>query len=204
MFDNISLFSLVIFIASLLIAMTVHEFMHAWVGFKLGDTTARDEGRISLNPMAHIDPLMTVALPVVTYILFQAPILAAKPVPFNPFNVKYREWGAALIALAGPLSNLAMAGVAAVVARPLDPGSVAYLVIYMFAQLNIGLFLFNIIPIPPLDGSRVLYAFLPQSGQEILEKIEPYGFFIVFGLVMMGGFAGFLGGGYSFLTNLLF
>ena len=130
--------------------------------------------------------------------------MAAKPVPFNPFNVKYREWGAALIALAGPLSNLAMAGVAAVVARPLDPGSVAYLVIYMFAQLNIGLFLFNIIPIPPLAGSRVLYAFLPQSGQEILEKIEPYGFFIVFGLVMMGGFAGFLGGGYSFLTNLLF
>lgn len=204
MFEDFSLVGLLIFVGSLLVAMTVHEFMHAWVGFKLGDTTARDEGRISLNPMAHIDPLLTVALPIVTYIIFHAPILAAKPVPFNPYNLKYREWGAAMIALAGPVSNLVLAIIASIAARPLTDGSLAHLVLFMFAQLNIGLFLFNVIPIPPLDGSRVLYAFLPESGQELMEKIEPYGFFIVFGLVMMGGLAGFLSGGYQFFTDLLF
>ena len=204
MFEDFSSVGLLIFVGSLLVAMTVHEFMHAWVGFKLGDTTARDEGRISLNPMAHIDPLLTVALPIVTYIIFHAPILAAKPVPFNPHNLRYREWGAAMIALAGPVSNLVLAISASIAARPLTDGSLAHLVLFMFAQLNIGLFLFNVIPIPPLDGSRVLYAFLPESGQELMEKIEPYGFFIVFGLVMMGGLAGFLSGGYQFFTDLLF
>ena len=204
MFEDFSSVGLLIFVGSLLVAMTVHEFMHAWVGFKLGDTTARDEGRISLNPMAHIDPLLTVALPIVTYIIFHAPILAAKPVPFNPHTLKYCEWGAAMIALAGPVSNLVLAISASIAARPLTDGSLAHLVLFMFAQLNIGLFLFNVIPIPPLDGSRVLYAFLPESGQELMEKIEPYGFFIVFGLVMMGGLAGFLSGGYQFFTDLLF
>src|SRR5215469_817423 len=110
-----SVIDLAIFVVSLLIAMTVHEAMHAYVGFKLGDTTAEEEGRLSLNPLRHIDPIYTIALPVITYILFRAPILAAKPVPFNPYRVRYGEWGAALIALAGPLSNFGLAVVASLI-----------------------------------------------------------------------------------------
>lgn len=204
MFDQITFFSIAVFIVSLLVAMTVHEFMHAYVGLKLGDTTARDEGRISLNPLRHIDPMMTVALPIITYVFFHAPILAAKPVPFTPWRLRYGEWGAALLALAGPLSNLVLAVVAAMAARPFAADSVVYVVLFIFAQLNVGLFLFNLIPIPPLDGSRVLYAFLPESARMAMERLEPYGFFIIFALVLVGGVGGILSGAYSFFMNLLF
>lgn len=188
---------------ALIIAMTVHEFMHAWVGFKLGDTTAHDEGRISLNPLNHIDPVMTVLLPLVTLLLFQTPILAAKPVPFTPWRVRYQEKGVALLAFAGPLSNLVLAAVASLVAHNLAPGSLALTFALIFLQLNVGLFVFNLIPIPPLDGSRVLYAFLPESAQRVMDQIEPYGFFIIFGLVLMGGFGGFLGSLNAFFLGLL-
>ena len=107
--DASQVISFMVVILCLLVAMTVHEFMHAYVGLKLGDTTARDEGRISLNPLRHIDPFMTVLLPAFTWVFWQVLILAAKPVPFNPGRVKYDEFGAALIALAGPLSNLGLA-----------------------------------------------------------------------------------------------
>src|SRR6185437_5945591 len=99
---------LVALIGSILIGMTVHEVTHAYVGFMLCDTTAAEQGRISLNPLDHIDPLMTVVLPIATLLLFQAPILAARPVPFNPQRVRFDEFGAALIAFAGPLSNLVL------------------------------------------------------------------------------------------------
>lgn len=164
---------LLIFIVSLLIAMTVHEFMHAWVSYKLGDTTAADEGRISLSPVRHIDPMMTLALPIITFTLFQTPILAAKPVPFMPWRVKYAEKGVALMALAGPVSNLVLAIVAALVARSFAVDSLVYIILYYFSQLNIGLFLFNLIPIPPLDGSRALYAFAPESLRDLMDRIEP-------------------------------
>lgn len=188
---------------SLLIAMTVHEFMHAWVGLKLGDTTALDEGRISLNPLRHVDPIMTVLLPLATLILFQAPILAAKPVPFTPWAVRFREKGVALLAVAGPVSNLILAAVASLAAHGMLPESGVYNFLLIFMQLNVGLFVFNLIPIPPLDGSRVLYAFLPESAQRVMDQIEPYGFFIIFGLVLMGGFGGFLGSLNSFFLGLL-
>ncbi len=205
MFTDMSLTAIAIFIVSLLISMTVHEFMHAYFGWRLGDPTAHNEGRITLNPLAHIDPIMTILLPVATFLLPpHIPILAAKPVPFTPWQVRYREWGVAMLAAAGPLSNLVLAVVAALAARPLDTGTILFQILYLFATLNVGLFLFNLIPIPPLDGSRVLYAFLPESLQEVMSRIEPYGFFIVFGLVMIGGFGGILSGGYSFLMNLLF
>lgn len=204
MFGDVSLFTIMVFIGALLISMTIHEFMHAYVSYKLGDMTARDEGRISLNPLSHIDPLMTIALPVITFLLFKAPILAAKPVPFTPWKVRYQEKGVALLAIAGPLSNLVLASIAALIARGVNAESVGYSVLYLFAQMNVGLFLFNLVPIPPLDGSRVLYAFLPESTQQIMEQIEPYGFFIVFALVLVGGFGGVLSGAYMFFMNALF
>lgn len=187
-----SLLDLGIFVASLLVAMTVHEAMHAYVGLALGDTTAEEQGRVSLNPLRHIDPIYTVALPIVTYVLFRAPILAAKPVPFNPFRVRYGEFGAALIALAGPLSNFALAIAASLILHTVGTGGFIGYALAQFLEINVLLFIFNLIPIPPLDGSRVLFAFAPEPLQDLMRQIEPYGMYIIFGLVLLGGFGGWL------------
>jgi Zn-dependent protease len=178
-------FTLVVTLISIVIGLTVHEMMHAFVGYKLGDTTAYEEGRISLNPLRHIDPFMTVLLPLVTLLLFHVPILAAKPVPFNPLRVKYDEFGAALIALAGPVSNLVLAVMSALLLRfgIFGDGALAQ-ALFIFTILNIGLFVFNMIPIPPLDGSRVLYAVAPEGLQRVMAQLETFGIFIVFGLVL--------------------
>ncbi len=190
-------------IVSILIAMTVHEFMHGYVAHLLGDSTAHDEGRLTLNPLKHIDPFMTLLLPAVSILLFHVPLLAAKPVPFNPARLKYDEFGAAMVAAAGPFSNLLLAFVAAFAAHAFEAGSLAVQVLDVFIQLNVALFIFNLVPIPPLDGSRVLYAFAPRPLQEIMERIEPIGFFIVFGLVLIGGFGGLLTNLNQFVLNLL-
>ena len=178
---------LIYYVIAILVALVIHEFTHALVGHLLGDTTAQREGRLSLNPLHHIDPMMTVVLPIVTIVLFGFPMLAAKPVPFDPDQVDYGEFGAAMIAAAGPLSNLLLAIVAALLLHSAAPGSVFAHFLSIFEILNVALFVFNMIPIPPLDGSRVLYAFAPEPVQEIMRSIEPYGLFVVFGLVLLGG-----------------
>lgn len=201
--DAAQVISFMIVIGCLLVAMTVHEFMHAYVGLKLGDTTARDEGRISLNPLKHIDPFMTVLLPAFTWVFWQVLILAAKPVPFNPGRVKYDEFGAALIALAGPLSNLGLAVLTSLVMALLTPTGFTADLMELFLRLNVGLFVFNMIPIPPLDGSRVLYAFAPEPVQEFMERIEPYGFIIIIALVFFGGLGPILNNLNSSVLNVL-
>ena len=192
MFQDLTVSNVVTVIVCLLISMTIHEFMHAYVGFKLGDDTALEYGRVSFNPLRHIDPIMTIALPAITLLLFHAPILAAKPVPFDPRRLKYDEYGAALLALAGPLSNLALAFAAALLLRFVDLGTFLDGAVTFFAELNVALFVFNMIPIPPLDGSRVLYAFAPEPLQDLMQRIEPIGFFIIFALVLFGGAGGLL------------
>lgn len=171
-------------ILTIIISLSIHEAMHAYIGLKLGDTTAHEEGRVSFNPLRHIDPLTTVALPIITLLLFHVPILAARPVPFNPMRVKFDEFGAALIALAGPLSNLLLAVVGAFLLRASGSHETLFNFLTIFTILNVGLFVFNMVPIPPLDGSRVLYAFAPEGLQRVMAQMETFGLFIVFGLVL--------------------
>jgi Zn-dependent protease len=190
-----NLSNLIIFIPALLVAMTMHEAAHAGMSYLLGDHTAKHQGRLSLNPLVHIDPIFTVLIPGIMIAMGQPPILAAKPVPFNPYAVKYGEYGAALVALAGPLSNLLLAVLSGGLLRIYSTG-LAHDIIGFFLSLNVSLAIFNLVPWPPLDGSRVLYAFAPEPVQKVMDRIEGFGImglfifiFIAWGVVspLVGG-----------------
>lgn len=177
----------------ILLSMTIHEAMHAFMGYFLGDNTAKIEGRLTLNPLKHIDPFMTILLPL-TMALLGGPVFGgAKPVPFNPNRVRYGEWGAAMVALAGPLTNFFIAflafGIGALMGVVSNGGLVAssFLgsVIAMTVSVNLGFFVFNMLPVPPLDGSRLLYALAPESARRLMEQIEQYGTLVVFLLVVL-------------------
>lgn len=185
MFDDLATSNLVYIVVSIVLALSIHEAMHAFTAHWLGDSTAQEEGRLSLNPLKHVDPLTTVLLPIITLVIFHIPILAAKPVPFNPDRIRYGEFGSALVALAGPLTNLALAIIGALLLRVAGSAEIVRFLV-TFIELNVVIFIFNMIPIPPLDGSRVLYAFAPEAVQDFMRQIEPYGLFIVFGLVLTG------------------
>ena len=159
------------------ISIVLHEFMHGYVGKLLGDTTAEEEGRLTLNPIKHIDPFATVLLPVILIILGLPPFGAAKPVPVNFARLKYHEFGGALVAIAGPLTNLLLAFVAGIIFKTagLTDSSLFGVFLLVFISVNIGFFVFNMIPFPPLDGSRVLYAFAPRPLQKVMESIERLG-----------------------------
>ncbi len=168
--------------------MAIHEAMHAFVAHSLGDTTAREEGRLTLNPLKHVDLYTTVLLPIVLILLRLPPFFVAKPVPFNPTRVRYGEFGAALIGIAGPLTNLALAAFAAAIVRVggIAVGTSTYNIFSIFILINLAFFAFNMIPFPPLDGSRLLYAFAPEPLQRIMLQIESAGFLtiIIFMLVL--------------------
>jgi len=161
--------------------MSIHEAMHAFTSYWLGDDTAKMEGRLSLNPLRHIDPFTTLILPVVTIAIFGVPFLAAKPVPFNPNRVKYDEFGAAMVGLAGPLTNLVLAVLAAVFLRGVGGymGEGGTHIAQIFIYINIALGVFNLIPFPPLDGSRLLYAVAPEPLQKVMYQIETGGFMTI-------------------------
>jgi len=175
---SVNLQDVIILFAVLLLSMSVHEMMHAFASNWLGDDTARLQGRLTLNPLAHIDPFLTVALPLILLLSGSRFLFgAAKPVQVNFSRLRHGEFGGAIVGAVGPLTNLVIACVAAILFKSLAPlpGTTLYDVFRLTIELNVGLFIFNSIPWPPLDGSRVLYAFAPRGLQEFMEGIERSG-----------------------------
>ena len=184
---------IIIVLTVILLSMTIHEAMHAFMGYVLGDNTAKEEGRLTLNPIRHIDPVMTILLPLIMVVLHAPVFGGAKPVPFNPNRVRFGDWGAALVALSGPITNLVIAfivfGVGVFSGVINSAGAVQStifgLIISTAVSVNLGFFVFNMLPIPPLDGSRILYAVAPDSVRGIMQKIEQNGILLVMIIVVL-------------------
>jgi Zn-dependent protease len=185
----------VILLVVLLFSMSFHEMMHGFAADWLGDDTARVQGRLTLNPLAHIDPFLTVLVPLLLLLSGFPPFGAARPVQVNFSRLRYGEFGGAIVGVIGPLTNLAIALVASILFKSMgDSGGLVYQVLGMTVLINVGFFLFNIIPWPPLDGSRLLYAFAPSSLQDLMESIERLGLMslvillLIFNTVLNGPF----------------
>jgi Zn-dependent protease len=158
-----------------------HELAHGWIAYRLGDPTAKNRGRLSLNPLKHLDPLGT-AMFIITYLFSGFVFGWAKPIPVSPYYFKDRQRGMAIVGAAGPITNLILAVIFILLLNWIQPAvdSRWFLVFFLLFQINIVLGLFNLIPIPPLDGSRIVGAFLPRNAYEKWVAIDRYGIFVVF------------------------
>lgn len=184
------IFSFIASFGLLIIAMTVHEFSHGWTAYKLGDTTAKYSGRLTLNPMAHIDPVWTILVPLFLFISSGGQFIfgAAKPVPINYWALKNPKRDIIWVGASGPLSNLILAFVLSILLKMIPLPLVFNFIIVNLIVINLVLGVFNLIPIPPLDGSRILMGLLPEALSLRYSLIEPYGFIIVIILVWLGVF----------------
>jgi Zn-dependent protease len=189
-------------------AIIIHEISHGYAALALGDRTAQYAGRLTLNPFKHIDLLGTVILPIIVVIMSAGTFVFgwAKPVPYNPYNLRNQRWGSAIVALAGPVANLVIAGVfVAFVHIGVAQGFMTqslFEISFFIVQMNIILAFFNMLPIPPLDGSKVLFSILPYHMQHIKHQLERYGFFVLVIFIVFFGDAFF--GFVDAFTRLLF
>lgn len=200
----ISIFSLII----LLFSVIIHEVAHGYVAYSLGDPTAKYAGRLTLNPIPHLDIFGSIILPLLLFIS-ASPFLVgwAKPVPTNPYNFRDQKWGSLKVAIAGPLSNLSLALVFGLLIRFLPASFFAgfpglFLIFSFIVQINIMLALFNLIPIPPLDGHWILFTFLPDTFFAVKNFLRQYGFFLLIFLIFFNGL-GWLGDIMNFIFRLI-
>lgn len=196
----------VAWVAAIIIALTVHEFMHALASTYLGDPTAEREGRLTLNPLAHVDWFGFFALLFVGFGW-------GKPVPYNPYNLKYHRWGGAIVAMAGPASNLLMAFLSALALRlvsaytNLPPANLLIQFLFLLLGINVVLMCFNLIPVPPLDGSKLLFAVLDSRKYDNLKyNLETRGPIILLTIIILDNFlgVGILSGLFGFAMNLVY
>ncbi len=203
---SVNLLYLLIVVVVIFISMTLHEIMHGYVSYWLGDNTAKYAGRLSFNPLKHVDPFLTIILPL-SLALVGAPVFGgAKPVPFDPTRVRGGEWGVAAVGLAGPLTNLLIAFIVFGLWAIFGAGSSGVLVLIAATtvSVNLGFFVFNMIPIPPLDGSRVFYALAPDFMRNIMNTVERYGIILVFIVVLLFSqqIGALMGGAINFFISL--
>jgi Zn-dependent protease len=176
----------------LLLSLTIHEAAHAWTAYRLGDPTARTLGRVSLNPVVHVDLIGTIVLPILAAISHFPIIGWAKPVPVNPRNFRNPRRDFVLVAAAGPISNLLQALVAAILLRGAvalaqgDAGGLLLNALRMAVEINLLLAFFNLIPVPPLDGGNVLLGLLPPRAALGFSQIRQYGFIVLYALLLSG------------------
>ncbi len=183
---------MLILILILFVSITFHEYAHGWMASKLGDPTPKQAGRLSLNPLVHIDPFGTIILPILLLVITSRlggqpfAIGYAKPIPINPYHFRNPKRDTALVGLAGPSMNILIAVLLSLLVRMEFPYFTSAIVLGV--MINLILAIFNLIPIPPMDGSRVFASFLPRKTAYIYRKIEPYGFFIIMLLFTTGFF----------------
>jgi len=186
---NFDFQTIILILPPILLALTFHEYMHGYIAYRLGDNTARDMGRLTFNPLAHLDPMGTLMIILVHFGW-------AKPVPVNPYNLRNPKKDLMLISVAGPLANLTLALISGILLRMLRAGGLSFLsmsvqqpiytMVFFSLQINIALAFFNLIPIPPLDGSKILRGLLPPQKEYIIDWLERYGAFILMGLILFG------------------
>jgi Zn-dependent protease len=177
---------LIILIPALLVSMMFHELAHGFVAYRLGDPTAKLHGRLSFNPLKHLDPLGT-AMFFITYLFSGFMFGWAKPVPVSPYYFKNRQRGMALVGVVGPLTNFVLAIIFIIILNLIAPPSTGWVfrAFWLLFQVNIVLGLFNLIPIPPLDGSRVIGAFMPRNAYAKWVQLDRYGWIILLAFVVL-------------------
>ncbi len=186
--------SYIIPIVILIFSAVIHEYMHGWMANRLGDPTARHSGRLTLNPLAHLDLFGSIILPLLLVVTGSPFVFGyAKPVPYNPLNLRDKKWGPPKVALAGPFSNLVLAVVFGLMLRfitgvesPTDTQSTLGMILAYIVIINLVLMVFNLVPIPPLDGSKIIIPFLPEHLKESYMRLEPFGFPLVILFLILG------------------
>jgi len=173
----------------LIFSAVIHEYMHGFVAFQMGDSTAKDAGRLTLNPIAHLEWFGSLFLPLVMIFTGMPFIFGwAKPVPYNPYNLRDRKYGDAKVAIAGPLANLIIALVFGLILRFLPFFSMTFAgLLSIIVYINLVLMLFNLVPIPPLDGSKILAAFLPPAVRAKYLSLDRTGFILVIIFILLAG-----------------
>ena len=181
--------NIVLLIPPILLALTFHEYMHGYTAYRLGDPTAKYAGRLTFNPLAHLDPIGTL-------MVFLVHFGWAKPVPVNPSYFHDPKRDMLIVSVAGPAANMVLALLSGILVRFVRAGALSflpqfilqpiYIMLILSLQINIALAIFNIIPLPPLDGSKILYGMLPHKYDYIIDDVERYGPFILMGVILFG------------------